>query len=331
MFEKRKELYKKLEEDRGSKVLVYITGDRRNLETRIAHDVIDLFVDHFDAIGIVEKISLFIYTRGGEAIAAWSIANLIRQFCKKFEVVVPNKAHSGGTLISLAADKILMTKQATLGPIDPSENTPINPEIPGAQLNQRFPVSVEDINGFIELTKNELKLEKGKDTGVVLSTLADKVHPLVLGRAYRSRSQIRMLGTKLLSKHIEDSSKIGAILDFLCSDSGSHDYAIFRREARELGLNVETPTPERYQLIKEIYDDIAEELELRNPFDPRIIIGSESTKTYSVRQALIESIDGGSHYFVRDGVLTKQNVPIQNAVAQGIQDQITFNGWKHEK
>ena len=56
-----------------------------------------------------------------------TIANMIRLFCDEFEVIVPSKAHSTATLICLGADRVVMTKQATLGPIDPGINDPPNP------------------------------------------------------------------------------------------------------------------------------------------------------------------------------------------------------------
>src|ERR1041385_5656462 len=114
--------YKQLEEKRKSKLLVYITSDRRGLETQIASDILLYFANHLDKLGDSEKISLFLYTRGGSTIAAWSLVNLIRNFCKDFEVIVPFNCHSAGTLICLGANTIVMTKQATLGPIDPSTN-----------------------------------------------------------------------------------------------------------------------------------------------------------------------------------------------------------------
>ena len=58
------------------------------------------------------------YTRGGNTLAGWSIINLIRQFCDELEIIIPSKAHSTGTLMALGANSIIMTKQATLGPID---------------------------------------------------------------------------------------------------------------------------------------------------------------------------------------------------------------------
>jgi hypothetical protein len=96
-----------LEEKRNSKVILYATSDRRNLEANIAVDILPFFVNHLDKIGDIEKISLVLYTRGGETLAAWSLVNLIRNFCKDFEVIVPFHCHSAGTLICLGATVLL--------------------------------------------------------------------------------------------------------------------------------------------------------------------------------------------------------------------------------
>ena len=127
---------------RESHVISYITGDRPQLETRISPEVIDLFVQHLDEIGPVPKLSLLLYTNGGDTAAAWRLINLLHTFCDDFEVIIPAKALSAGTLISLGANRIVMTKQAALGPIDPSVNHPLNPSVPNAP-HARVPVSVE--------------------------------------------------------------------------------------------------------------------------------------------------------------------------------------------
>lgn len=330
MYKDRLELYKKLEACRGSKLLVYVTGDRRQLETKIHSESLDFFIHHLDIIGDVEKISLLLYTRGGDALASWSIANLIRQFCKQFEVIIPSKAHSGGTLISLGADAILMTKQATLGPIDPSVQNALNPIVPGGPPNAKVPVSVEAINGYLEFARNALG-ESADLSGIVLH-LSQQVHPLVLGDAYRARSQIQMLARKLLSKQVNDEERLQRILQFLCSESGSHDYTINRREARdELGLRIEKPDDSLYQLIKAIYDDIADELKLTTPFDPNLELGGSNQVSYSFRRALVESIAGGCHTFASEGSLSKQQVQVQPGIVQeAINDRRSFEGWRHE-
>lgn len=276
------------------------------------------------------KISLFLYTRGGSTLTAWTIVNLIRQFCNKLEAIVPSKARSAGTLICLGADDILMTKQATLGPIDPSVNTLLNPQVPGAAATSKVPVSVEDINAFLDFSKSGLKHDESP--GQLLTELAKQVDPIVLGNAFRARAQISMLARRLLSKQIQSQQQIDNILEFLCSESGSHDYTINRREARdELGLNIQKPDDKLYKLIKAIYDDIASELQLTIPYDPNVLLGADNQVTYNFRRALIESIQGGSDVLISEGQLSRQSVQLRpGGVQDALRDNRQFEGWRHE-
>ena len=82
MLKDRLKLYKKLETDRNSTVIAYVTGDRRGLETKVSSEAVDLFVHHLDHIGVVDKLTLFLYTRGGDTLAAWSLINLLRIFAE---------------------------------------------------------------------------------------------------------------------------------------------------------------------------------------------------------------------------------------------------------
>lgn len=81
MYTERKKLLQELETSRSSRVLLYVTGDRVQLETQIGKDALELLVHHLDLIDHAKKIILYLYTNGGDVIASWSIANLIRQFC----------------------------------------------------------------------------------------------------------------------------------------------------------------------------------------------------------------------------------------------------------
>ena len=338
MHPDRRSLYEQLEQNRGSKVLVYITGDRKGLETKIGHDVYDFFVDHLDRLWhganpeSSKRISLYLYTRGGETLAAWGLANLLRQFCDHLEIIIPSKAYSSGTLISLAANSILMTKQARLGPIDPSVQGPLNPQIPGSALAATAPVSVEDLSAFLEFTRSAFGEGNPADVAAIVLNLTQHIHPLVLGNSYRTRGQIRMLGEKLLSYHIQEETEVAALLDFLCGESGSHDYPINRREARDnLGLPVEKPDDVLYKIIKEIYDDLATELELTAPFDPDVVLGGAQEAPYCFRRALIESLNGGSHVFITEGVLRKQQVQDRSGLTQvAITDIRSRESWQHE-
>ena len=74
MYIDRASSYISLEKELDGQVISYITGDRPNFETRIAPDVIDLFISHLDKIGPVNRIILYLYTRGGDISAAWKAA-----------------------------------------------------------------------------------------------------------------------------------------------------------------------------------------------------------------------------------------------------------------
>jgi ATP-dependent protease ClpP protease subunit len=154
-YSKRRRLYKEIEAERKSRVLCYVTGDRTSLETQVAPDAVKLFTGLLDAVFPTTKISLILYTRGGNTMAAWSLINMLRMFCDDLEIIVPTVAQSAGTLMCLGADRIVMTKQAMLGPIDPSINGPLNPLIPGAAANARAPVSVEAVKGYIEMARSD--------------------------------------------------------------------------------------------------------------------------------------------------------------------------------
>ena len=329
-FSDRLSIYRQIEQSRQSKVIAYVTGDRAGLETAMASDVVDFFVHHLDKIGVVEKISLILYTRGGETLSAWTIANLLRTFCDQFEVIIPSRCHSAGTLLCLAADNIMMTKQATLGPIDPSVNTPLNPLVPGGPPAARVPVNVEDVNSFLEHAREHLAHQP---VDRVFEKLAESVHPLVLGSAFRARAQIRMLGERLLSNHMNDKTSINQVLDFLCSESGSHDYTVNRREARQqLGLPIETPSAEFYETLKGLYDIIASELQLTEPFNLNalsVALGTNDHVGCSFRRALIESVEGGSHVFVTKGRLIRRQIQDEfGQISDGIEFQPDFEGWR---
>ena len=320
MYQDRVELYDSLEKEYDSKLLVYITSDRENMGAQIASDVKDPHVNQLDRIGPCKRISLYLYTRGGDMAAAWSIINLLKMFCDELQVIVPHKAHSAGTIIGLGANEIIMTKQATLSPIDPSINTPLNPPVPN-NLGTAS-VSVEAVKGYLEFVKEELGVCDEKALSDVYLKLTDYVHPLVLGQVYRTRAQIQMLSKKLLVNQVTDEEIIKRITDFLCSDSGSHDYTINRREAEnELGLNIKKPTERQYQIIKEIYDDISEELQLTQRFNPIEINGE-----YAARRSILESIEGGSDYFVTEGRCAHIKTPDGNV---SIENRIAFEGWRH--
>lgn len=318
MFPDRLNSYTALEQRRNSKLLVYVTGDRQGMETQMAADALTMIAEHLDLLGTPDKITLLLHSRGGDIAAGRSIANLIRAYCKEFEVIVPVRALSSATLLCLGANNIIMTKQATLGPVDPSVNTPLNPQIVGAPMNARYPVSVEAVKGFVRLAKNEFGVKRSSNMAKVLTTVLSAnngVHPLVLGEVFRARKHIRMLAKDMLDRHFGKSIpkwfRKRRIINFLCAESGSHDFGIDRRHARKLGLPVEdaeSPDADLNKIIMDIYKDIEKELELRNRFVPEILLSDKNSVDYECRRALIESVAGGTNVFVSKGVLLKQQV-----------------------
>ena len=329
MYNERKLFYEKIEKERGSKVIAYVTGDRENLGTQIGSDVPDILIEHLDVIGKADKISLILYTRGGDTLAAWNIVNLIREFCHELEVIVPNKCRSSGTLMSLGANNIIMTKQATLGPIDPSITRAMSPLIPNTTPPQKLSLSVESVKGYIQLLKNEFGVHKDKSLSDAYIKLAEYIHPVVLGDVYRTQKQIQMLAKKLLVMGGYEEDIINKIVSFLCSDSGSHDYTINRSEARELGLHVESLSQEVYTELKAWYNDVVSELELRTPYNPVKELGNATSKTYSFKRCLIESAGFAQDAFISEGVLNKVPLSINGTQKITITDDQSFEGWRH--
>ena len=90
MYRDRAELYRELEKEFDSRILVYVTSDRPNMAAQISPDVIDYFIDHLDKIGSCERLSLFLYTRGGDTSTARNIVNLLRMYGENLQVIVPH-------------------------------------------------------------------------------------------------------------------------------------------------------------------------------------------------------------------------------------------------
>jgi hypothetical protein len=331
--EERQTAISEIEKERGSRVICYLTGDRQGLEARIGMDIFPFFYNLLSKIGKQRQIDLFLYSAGGATMAAWGLVNLFREYCDRFCVLVPFKAHSSATLMCLGADEIVMTPMGQLSPVDPSITSPFNPTLPNqppGATPQFLPVSVEDVSSYLDLAseaglKNEVALSS------VFSMLSGDVRPLALGSVFRAKQQIKMLSEKLLGFHMKEKEKIDGIVSKLIRELYSHDYIIGRSEAKDqIGLKVATSSTEMEAIMVRLLEQYSEALLLQTPYVADILLGSDNTKTLSFDQGFIESKEGTYVYRTRKEIkrlrVTQQGLPME-----AIQERILQAGWVLEK
>ena len=329
MQKKLLDIYKEIEKLRNSKVIAYVTGDRVNMETQIGADVVDIFGRHLESIGKVNKITLILYTLGGDTMATWNIVNLIREYCDELEIIVPRKARSSGTIMCLGANKIILTHQSTLGPIDPSLNSPLGIKVNINGQTITLPTSVESVKGYFNLAKKELHIKNSRDLINAFIKLSETLNPLLIGDVYRRQGQIKMIAQKLLMYQCCSKKQRNKIVNFLCSDSGSHDYTISFKEAQQLGLNVELVDNKLNTLINKWYELISDEMLLKTPYNPVLELAQTQSKTYEYIRVILDSITYGRERYVSRGTI--QKIVYQTGVPnQQINDNRIFEGWEKD-
>lgn len=163
-------------------------------------------------------IDFIIHTPGGLVLAAEQIARALNKHPAKVTVFVPHYAMSGGTMIALAADEIVMDENAVLGPLDPQIGN-----CPAASLLKLL--ERKDINHIDDQT-------------LVMADIAEK-----------AINQVRRTIIDLLKDNMP-LEKAESIATALTEGRWTHDYPITVEEARELGLPVSTDMPEEvYELM----------------------------------------------------------------------------------
>ncbi len=164
-------------------------------------------------------IDLILHTPGGLVLATEQIAMALCRHPAKVTVFVPHYAMSGGTLLALAADEIVMDENAVLGPVDP-------------QLGQ-WPA-----NSILKAVEQKSVNEVDDET-LILADIARK-----------AVGQIRSLIINILSHGQMPKDKAETLADMLSSGIWTHDYPIGVQDAKEMGLPVNTEMPQEvYQLM----------------------------------------------------------------------------------
>jgi len=171
-------------------------------------------------------IDIILHTPGGIALAATQIAFALKDHKGKKTVMIPHYAMSGGTLIALAADEILMDPHAVLGPVDP-------------QLGDRQGVYA---------AASILKVLEEKDV--------DKIDDRTLILAEESRKAMEQM-KRIVRRLIEDKypeEQVERIVEELVSGVYTHDYPITAEEAKRLlGDRVKLGLPEEVYSLMSLY------------------------------------------------------------------------------
>ncbi len=340
----KKELIKKIEEQRKSKVITYITSDRQGpVGAKVSIDIIPIISNQLRQIGKVENIDLFLYSMGGDTMVPWRLVSMIREYCNKFSVLIPYKAHSAATMISLGADEIVMTDLSELSPIDPSTANVFNPADPTNPMN-KIPISVEDVMAYFDLAKNKFGIKSDEDLTKIFTKFVEsnpQIHPLALGNINRTHNLIRILAKRLLKSHKVQmkEDEIDKIVDYFTEKLFSHQYFIGRKEAKDdLGLkNVVNADDASTKSMTELYEAYKEEMGLGigvwNPENELGLNVSQNKKDYKI--AYIES-EKMVNYYELSLDFKKGQVNIPQQTPQGLiqvpQEQVMLRvvsqGWK---
>lgn len=325
--EQRLRFIRGIESQRNSRLLVYVTGDRRGLETKIAPDTFPFLLDHLSHMGHQKQIDLYLYSSGGIVMAGYAMVNLVREFCDYLGVIVPFKAWSCATLVALGADEIVMSRMGQLSPIDTSIESPLNPRHPGSA--EPVPVSVEDVVSYIEFARRELDIKDEESLVRVFDRLSQSVHPLTIGSVGRSQKETSFLAKALLAYHIKDSKKIDEIVDILTRGRFSHDYLVGRREAKEvLGLPVVDVASTLETAVVDLYKEYDKLLEISMPYHPEAVLGQEETAVGTFNRAVIESRDITHVFRTRKEVKRVSMGPPQVPVLSvAYSERILSEGW----
>jgi ClpP class serine protease len=166
-------------------------------------------------------LDLVLHTPGGLVLAATQIARAIFKHKGKVTVFVPHYAMSGGTLLALAADEIVMCEHAVLGPVDPQLG-----EYPAASILK---------------AAHQKPIAEVDDKTLILADQAEKAI------AQMRHEVSELLADKYARENAEELAKL------LTSGTWTHDYPITYERAHTLGLRVRSDMPENILRLMQLY------------------------------------------------------------------------------
>jgi ClpP class serine protease len=164
-------------------------------------------------------IEIILHTPGGLVLAARQIASALSDHDGKVTAVVPHYAMSGGTMIALAADEILVDAHAALGPIDPQLG-----QYPAASL-----VAVAELPG------------QHQDETLILADVSRK-----------ALHQVQVFAAELLEKHME-TTQARDVARILSTGLWTHDHPLMPRDLEGLRLPVKIGVAEEERALLQLY------------------------------------------------------------------------------
>ena len=339
----KKIFIQQIEKLRKSRVVTYLTSDRQGpVNARVAIDIIPIISKQLQIIGKTQNIDLFLYSIGGDTMVPWRLVSMIREYCSKFSVLVPYKAHSAATMIALGADEIVMSDLSEISPIDPSTANVFNPQDPQNPQN-KIPISVEDVMAYFDLAKNKFGIKNDEQLALIFNKFVEanpQIHPLALGNINRMHNLIRILAKRLLKSHKVPIKEdvIEKIVDYFTEKLYSHQYIIGRKEAKEdLGLKtVQYANNVLSKAMTDLYEEYKREMGLGALWNPENELGlnaAQNKKDYKI--AFIESAQLSSCFEISIEY-RKQQVNIVQQTPQGpiqvpqeqVISRIVSQGWK---
>ncbi len=229
----RQQLMRRIEKKRGSRVITML---HRQEALSFLGIPFTRYIDIEDSEQVLRAIRMtpddmpidfILHTPGGLVLAAEQIAHALARHKARVTVFVPHYAMSGGTLIALAADEIVMDENAVLGPVDPQLG-----EYPAASILQV--IEKKDVNEIDDKT-------------LILADVARK-----------ALKQTRGAVVEILSTNGMDRAKAEELAEALTCGQWTHDYPITMEEARKLGLPVRGEMPQEIYTLMNLYPQPAQ-------------------------------------------------------------------------
>jgi hypothetical protein len=212
-------------------------------------------------------------------------------------------------MVCLGADEIVMTEISELSPIDPTTVNQFNPSDP-ANFQIRYPISVEDVTSYFELSEKRAGIKGEAFKVEVLKELTRNVNPLALGNVERVYMQIRRLAHNLLTLHLKDTQKIDQIVKALTEEYYSHSHFIGRKEAiKLLGNWARKPQKDEEDILWRLYDTYVEALNLSNKINLPEYMGDEPVKSIEITGGLMESTALGKCLKTSMDISQRPNLP----------------------